>query len=60
MGAIAVLALLGLLAPYVPALALGICAAAVVVGVAVADRLHQADVDTDSHSPEHSKEFAEE
>ena len=37
--AILALALLGLLAPHVSALALGVCAAAVVVGVAVADRL---------------------
>jgi low temperature requirement protein LtrA len=39
--AIITLALLGLLAPYISALALGVCAAAIVVGVAVADRLLQ-------------------
>jgi low temperature requirement protein LtrA len=51
--AIVVLALLGLLAPHVTALALGICAAAVVVGVAVADWLHlrQLDVITNTNRP---------
>jgi len=39
LGGIAVLGLLGLLAPHASALALGSCAAAVVIGVAVADRL---------------------
>ena len=37
LGAIAVLGLLGLAAPALPALALGLCAAVVVVGVAAAD-----------------------
>jgi low temperature requirement protein LtrA len=36
-GAVAVLALLGLAAPHIPALALGACAAAVVIAVAVID-----------------------
>jgi low temperature requirement protein LtrA len=36
--AIIVLVLLGLLAPHISALALGICATTVVVGVAVADQ----------------------
>jgi low temperature requirement protein LtrA len=39
--AVIALALLGLLAPHISALALGVCVAAVVVGVAVADRLLQ-------------------
>jgi low temperature requirement protein LtrA len=43
--AIILLALLGLLAPYISALALGVCAAAVIVGVAVADRLMQEEGD---------------
>jgi low temperature requirement protein LtrA len=43
--AIIALALLGLLAPHISALALGVCAAAVVVGVAVADRLLQEESD---------------
>jgi low temperature requirement protein LtrA len=38
-GALAVLALLGLVAPHITALVLSSCAAAVVVGVAVADYL---------------------
>jgi low temperature requirement protein LtrA len=37
LAAIVILALLGLAAPALPALALGVCAAAVVVGVAAAD-----------------------
>jgi hypothetical protein len=44
--ALVVLGLLGLLVPHVPALALSSCAAAVVVGVCVADsvaRTRQAD-----------------
>lgn len=61
--AIIVLALLGLLAPHVSppvsALALGIGAAAVVVGVAVADRLYQSGVDTNTPHPEQTKEFAQ-
>jgi low temperature requirement protein LtrA len=54
--ALAVLALLGLLAPYVTALALSACAAATVVGVAVADfaggqraRAAQATAGSDGH-----------
>ncbi len=39
--ALAVLAVLGILAPHVTALALGICAAAVVMAVAAADRLRR-------------------
>jgi low temperature requirement protein LtrA len=42
--AIVVLALLGLLAPYVSALILSIGAVAIVVGVAVTDRLYQLDI----------------
>ncbi|HBW17704.1 MAG: low temperature requirement protein A [Streptosporangiaceae bacterium] len=38
--ALAVLALLGILAPHVTALTLGICAAAVILTVAATDRLH--------------------
>lgn len=57
--AVIVLGLLGLLAPYVSALALGICAAAVVVGVAVADRLRQPVGDTNAPQPEQVKEFAQ-
>jgi hypothetical protein len=45
--AILVLAALGLLTPHVSALALGICAA-VIVGVAVADRIHPPHGDTDT------------
>jgi low temperature requirement protein LtrA len=37
LAAVAVLGLLGLAAPVLPALALGVCAAVVVVGVAVVD-----------------------
>jgi low temperature requirement protein LtrA len=54
--AIIVLALLGLLAPHVSALALGICAVAVVVGVAVTDRIYQPDIDTNTPYPQHAKE----
>jgi low temperature requirement protein LtrA len=60
--AIIVLALLGLLAPHVSALALGICVAAVVVGVAVADWLRQSDVDTNrphTPHPEHTKDVVQ-
>jgi len=39
--AVILLALLGLLAPQISALALGVCGAAIVVGVAVADRFLQ-------------------
>ena len=57
--AIIVLALLGLLAPHVSALALGICAVAVVVGVAVTDRLYQPDIDTNTPHPQHTKEVGD-
>jgi low temperature requirement protein LtrA len=57
--AISVLTLLALLAPHVSALALGICAAAVVVGVAGTDRLRQADVDTNTPHSEHANESAQ-
>jgi low temperature requirement protein LtrA len=57
--AIILLAALGLLAPHVSALALGICAVTVVVGVAVTDRLWQLDVDTDTSHLEHTKESAQ-
>jgi low temperature requirement protein LtrA len=53
--AIILLALLGLLAPHVSALALGICAVTVVVGVAVTDRLLQSDIDTNTPHPEHTQ-----
>jgi low temperature requirement protein LtrA len=56
--AIILLALLGLLAPHVSALALGICAAAVVIGVAVTDRIRQSDVDPDTPYPGHTQESA--
>jgi low temperature requirement protein LtrA len=59
--AIILLASLGLLAPHIPhvsALALGICAVTVVVGVAVADRVRQSDVDTDTPHPEDAQEPA--
>jgi low temperature requirement protein LtrA len=57
--AIILLALLGLLAPHISALALGVCAAAIVVGVAMADRLLRLDVDTDGPHPARTKELAE-
>jgi low temperature requirement protein LtrA len=57
--AIIVLALLGLLAPHVSALELGICAVTVVVGVAVADRLFRLGVDTDTPHPAHTKELVQ-
>ena len=57
--AIIVLALLGLLAPHVSALALGICAVAVAVGVAVTDRLYQPGIDTNTPYPQHAKEVGE-
>jgi low temperature requirement protein LtrA len=39
-GAVAILALLGLAAPHIPALALSTCAAAAVIAVAVIDHVH--------------------
>jgi low temperature requirement protein LtrA len=45
--AVAVLALLGLAAPHVSALALSACAAAVVIAVAVADRVQHGDASED-------------
>jgi low temperature requirement protein LtrA len=45
--AVAVLALLGLAAPHVSALALSTCAAAVVIAVAVADRVQRGHADED-------------
>jgi len=57
--ALTVLASLGLLAPHVSALALGVCATAVVVGVAVADRLFRLGVDTDTPHPAHTKELVQ-
>jgi len=57
--AIIALASLGLLAPYLSALALGICAVTVVVGVAVCDRLLQSEVDTNTPQPEHTRESGE-
>jgi low temperature requirement protein LtrA len=56
--AIIVLALLGLLAPHLSALALGVCAATVVVGVAVADRLLRLDVETDRPHSAPNKDVA--
>jgi hypothetical protein len=56
--AIILLALLGLLAPHVSALALGICAGTVVIGVAVTDRIRQSDVDPDTPYPGHTQESA--
>src|SRR5258708_9391026 len=56
--AIIVLALLGLLAPHVSALALGVCAAAVVSGIAVADRLLPLEVETDRPRPAPNKDVA--
>lgn len=55
--AIIVLALLGLLAPHISSLALGICAAVVVIGVAVADRFHHQNDMARAHS-EQAKEAA--
>lgn len=52
--AIIVLALMGLLAPRVPALALGICAVTVVVGVSATDRLRRSVADTNTPHPEHT------
>jgi len=45
--AVAVLALLGLAAPHISALALSACAAAVVIAVAVADRVQRGDAAED-------------
>jgi low temperature requirement protein LtrA len=45
--AVAVLALLGLAAPHISALALSACAAAVVIAVAVADRVQRGHADED-------------
>lgn len=53
--AIILLAMLGLLVPYVSALALGICAAVVLVGVAGTDRVRQSDGDTDMPHPAHTQ-----
>jgi hypothetical protein len=50
---VAIIALLGLLAPQISALALGVCAAAVVVGVAVAEQFLQSNMDTPY--PEHTR-----
>jgi low temperature requirement protein LtrA len=52
--AIITLALLGLVAPHISALALGIYAATVVIGVAVADRLLEMGVIRTSAHPAHS------
>ncbi len=52
--AIVVLALLGLLAPHVSALALSICATTVVVGVAVADQFLAIGVITSRSYPAHT------
>ena len=48
--AVAVLALLGLAAPHLPAVALGGCAAAVVLVVAASDYRHRADSEPDRES----------
>jgi low temperature requirement protein LtrA len=56
--AIIALGLLGPLAPHISALALGVCAAAVIVGFAVADRLLQSDVSTDSPHPARTEDVA--
>jgi low temperature requirement protein LtrA len=52
--AIILLALLGLPASHISALALGVCVAAVVVGVAVADRLLPSDAVWDEPHPAHT------
>lgn len=54
--AIIVLALLGLLAPHVSALALGICVVMVIIAVAVADRLHQFAILTNVPHPTGAKD----
>jgi len=57
--AVVALALLGLLAPHVSALALGVCAATVVVGVAVADRFlpsRQSDTISNEPHPAHTED----
>jgi hypothetical protein len=53
------LALLGLLAPNVSALALGVCAVVVVVGVVATDRHYPPDIDTNTPYPEHPKDVAD-
>src|SRR5258708_34963359 len=55
--ALTVLASLGLLAPHVSALALGVCATAVVVGGAVADRLFRLGVDKGTPPAPDTKEL---
>jgi low temperature requirement protein LtrA len=50
-GAVAVLVLLGLAAPHITALALGVCAAAVVLAVAVIDYLHHPGESAGTGSP---------
>jgi low temperature requirement protein LtrA len=50
-GAVAVLALLGLAAPHIPALALGACAAAVVVAVAAIDYVQRPGAAAGTGSP---------
>ncbi len=57
--AIIVLALLGLLAPRVSALALGISAVTVVVGVAATDRLRRSVAATNTPHPAHTKELVQ-
>jgi low temperature requirement protein LtrA len=57
--AIVVLGLLGVLAPHVSALVLSICTAAVVVGVAVTDRLLPLDVDTNGPQREQTTEVVQ-
>jgi hypothetical protein len=56
--AIILLTSLGLLAPHVSALVLGIGAVTVVVGVAVTDRLRQSDLDKNTPDRRHAKESA--
>jgi low temperature requirement protein LtrA len=53
------LAALGLLAPQVSSLAIGIGAVTVLVGVAVTDRFRPSDVDTNMPHPERAKESAQ-
>jgi low temperature requirement protein LtrA len=59
--ALILLALLGLLAPHVSALALGVRTVAVVVGVGVADQLHlrQVEVVTNGSHPAHPERTKE-
>src|SRR5260370_19545672 len=56
--AIIVLALLGLLAPRGSALALGICAAAVVIGGSATHRLRRSVAHTNTPPPKHPKEIS--